>query len=81
LPLSERLSKASKIVFSDKISNRDKNRGKVEAEVKAQKVNKAVEKPRKSVSGKTKPGLSTEQKDVFRRMGVPLKNHKKYGKL
>ena len=86
LPLSERLSRAYKVVFegkiNDKLSKREKNKGKVEAEIKNQKVNKIVSKSTGNSSDKSsKSNLSTEQLKAIKAMGVTPKQFKKFGKL
>ena len=81
LPLSERLTKAHKIVFANKIAVQEQKKGQVKAEVKAQIVNKSVSNNTKTSSKKSSKGdLSSDQKRAFEKMGVPLKDYKKYGK-
>ena len=82
LPLSDRLSKAFKVVFSQKLASNERKKGEVKAEIRSQKVNKAVITPAKSDTSKqTKGTLDPEQKRVMKQMGISEKEYSKYGKL
>lgn len=73
IPVSERLNKAYQLVFAGKIAKLEQKKGEVKAEIRAQKVNKAVSQPSVSSSSKSKNnGLTQEQRDVYKKMGVPI---------
>lgn len=82
LPLTDRLSKAFRVVFADKIAKQEQKKGEVKAEIRQQKVGKAIATPTKPASGKApKSELSSAQREALRRMGVSEEDYQKYGKL
>lgn len=82
IPLLDRLTSASKIVFHDKIIKNEQKKGEINANIKAQKVNKAIARPIKTSSEKSeKSDLSPEQKSVMEKMGISEDAYRKNGNI
>lgn len=82
IPLSERLSSALNTVFRDNVAKNEQRKGEVKAEIRTQKVNKAVSTSTRATSGNPdKNSLNDMQSKAMERMNVSKKDYKKYGNM
>lgn len=73
LPFSERLEKAFQWTFKDDIARKEQKKGEVKAEIRTQKVNKAVSQPTSGGSGQSStPKFSKAQLWAAEKIGVKL---------
>lgn len=72
LPMKERIEKAIKLAFGDKIIQSERKKEKALTEVRAQKVNKAASDSTKGGSGKTEKTHSPETLAIAKSWGIKL---------